>query len=136
MKRLLLLILIVSLFIISGCSQEDKVLDVYNDQIKALEEENLGDYLETLTSDQDKKEIEKYLKHVFESYDIEYTVHSIEVVDLQDNKAAIKTVVEVRPKNEGSDFKAVKTDSTHTLIKEGRHWKMESSTNHKKIFLN
>ena len=103
---------------------ESKLLSVIEYNLIALQEENLTDYLSTLSvTNEELSKNTKALKSIFSTYDLEYSIESMKVLSKSNSNAQVE-VVQVTKKISGPAFNDNRTTAVHHLRLVNGDWKI------------
>ncbi|MFL2134115.1 hypothetical protein [Desemzia sp. FAM 24101] len=114
-----------------------EVVQVIQDNLHYAQEEDMEGYLSTLISSA-REETEEELFPFFESYDLEHTVLSVEILDQEENRMLIKTeqqAVMVDSVDGAEQYRDHIAEANHTVIKENEEWKIEETIMTDTLFL-
>ena len=93
-----------SAFILTGC--KDEVYGVVEENAKCMQDESLKGYLKTISRKAPAyKTLKATLPQVFESFDMEYKIVSIQVIDKKEKKIEIKEEKKEKEGEEGGEKK-------------------------------
>jgi len=146
------MILMISLFFLSGCNsvpeyqdpdnvnytieseyevdeETKKGVQVIEDNLKYAQEENMENYLSTLVKSA-HEETEEELKPFFETYDIDHTILSVEVLDQEADTMLVRTeqqTVMIDSVDGADSYRDHVTEANHTLVKEKGGWKIQET---------
>ncbi|MBD3263875.1 MAG: hypothetical protein GF375_02085 [Candidatus Omnitrophica bacterium] len=108
-------------------TNEEEIFRVVYDNLAAMEEENLVDYMDTISEDSPGYNTTKQqLLILFNNYDLDYEIESIELLESSANEAKVKVIQSTR-KIEGPEFRNNKIVGIHTLEKTDGGWKIYST---------
>jgi len=121
--RIKVLIALFLVFIVIGCDKRasQDPIQVVQTSYEAWENEDIEAYLSTVSGAR-ADVAGTLLVKFFESYDITYTIDSIELVSQLNDQAVVYTVVTARDKGTASKFTDNITRSYHKLKKENGIW--------------
>ena len=112
-----------------GCQKQeaDSPEDVINLNADYMSKEDISGVETTL--DKDKPDFEQSMKMVkllFDTYDLDYKIESLETVEQNENEAQIK-FVQLTTKISGPEFRDNRFTGIHTLKKKSDGWKILST---------
>lgn len=128
-----LIICVISIFLLTGCSQEVEVKDeqgaqealqVIETNITALNEKNIDGYLDTITEVAHEGTREA-TEELFEMEDIAFELLESVVIEEEKNKFVIRT--EQRASSESDDYRDHVSTNMHTIEKQDVDWKITAS---------
>jgi|SRR6056297_2122332 len=128
-------------FFMTGCTdnqaEKEAVKAVLQNNLKALQEEDLDGYLATLHKESPGYEkMKKVCPKIFEIYDLEHEIREIKVLDLSDQKAKVRTVQTARRLAGPPSYKDNQSTTVHTLKKYQGEWKVYQTTQKSMKYLN
>ncbi|MFP4445954.1 MAG: hypothetical protein ACLFPD_06870 [Desulfosudaceae bacterium] len=132
MKKILAVmvtIMLAGMMLAAGCADKsadkEAVKDVLRANLKALQAEDLDGYLATLDPDSPGYEKMKLIcPKIFEIYDLEHEVEKIEVLDISDQEARVRTVQVARRISGPDSYRHNRSTTVHTLKKKDGAWKL------------
>jgi len=126
MKKILAILLVLLMVVsIVGCSDESAIKAVIKDNAKAMEKEDLKGYMASIYADASLYDsTENMIAQVFEMYELDIKIKDIEVIEIDGDEARVRVVQRTRNKN-SQPFQDNVTTSVHTLIKDDGDWKIK-----------
>ena len=121
--------LLLSVLITAGCSNkkadEQALRTVIQKNLKALQDENLGDYLSTLHPESPGyAKMEMLCPKIFEIYELKHDLVNTEVLNISDNEARVRTTQEARRISGPENYRDNRSITVHTLKKYEGEWKL------------
>ncbi len=121
--------LLLSVLITAGCSNkkadEEALRTVIQKNLKALQDENLEDYLSTLHPESPGyAKMELLCPRIFEIYELKHDLVNTEVLNISDNEARVRTTQEARRISGPENYKDSRSITVHTLKKYEGEWKL------------
>ena len=115
--------------ITAGCARktadEEAVKNVIQNNIKALQEENLENYLATLHPDSPGyAQMEALCPKIFEIYDLQHKLVETKILKISGDEARVRTTQEARRISGPENYKDNRSTMVHTLKKYKGHWKL------------
>lgn len=131
MKRLVAtaVVLLIAVCLVAGCagSKADKeaLKAVIQNNLKALQEENLDNYLATLHPDSPgyAKMVELCPK-IFEIYDLQHSLIETKVLKISGDEARVRTTQEARRLSGPENYRDNRSTTVHTLKKYKGQWRI------------
>ena len=122
-------IMLAGILLAAGCADKsadkEAVKDVLRANLQALQAEDLDGYLATLDPDSPGYEKMKLIcPKIFEIYDLEHEVEKIEVLDISDQEARVRTVQVARRISGPDSYRHNRSTTVHTLKKKDGAWKL------------
>ena len=122
-------IMLAGMMLAAGCADrsadKEAVKDVLRANLEALQAEDLDGYLATLDPDSPGYEKMKLIcPKIFEIYDLEHEVEKIEVLDISDQEARVRTVQVARRISGPDSYRHNRSTTVHTLKKKDGAWKL------------
>ncbi|HAV91817.1 TPA: hypothetical protein DCW38_01370 [candidate division WOR-3 bacterium] len=132
MRKKLLFVLMFLAVILAGCaenSEEQSIKNAIISNMDAMNKEDAAQYMSTIYNDGSGlyESTENLIATLFEGYDLESEILSIEVLEITDNTAKIKVKTKTIRKS-GGVFKDNEATMIHYMFKEGSVWKIQNST--------
>ncbi|MBI5660749.1 MAG: hypothetical protein HZC46_01220 [Ignavibacterium album] len=94
---------------------------------KFMNEENFDGVMSTIHPESPSyKMTETLVKKIFDTYDLNYKIEKISLVEQKDKEAKVE-FIQVTTKIKGPDFKNNRTYGVHTLKLDGDSWKIFST---------
>lgn len=121
----------------NNAEDAQEAVQVIQNNLNFAQEENMEGYLSTLVSSA-REETEEELAPFFETYDLEHTVLSIEILDQEEKRMLVKTeqqAVMVNSIDGAEQYRDHIAEANHTLIKEDEEWKIEETIMTDTLFL-
>ncbi len=134
-------LLILSLLFINGCSsdgnsEEQAVKDVIMKNTAAGNDEDVAAYVNTMDKDNKNYDrLEDMMNTIFSTYDLNYQVKDLKVIELNDDEAKVQ-FVQVTKKVKGPTFRDNRIEGVHTLRKTDDGWKIYDTQIKKIDYLN
>jgi len=114
----------------AGCGgdpEEGAVKQVLKDQIEYLQNEDVEGVMSTMHPESPQySQTRAVVEQVFEVYDLDYELDSVEVMELEGNQAKLRAVQVTRKVN-GPEFTDTRVTAIHTIRKTGNGWKLYES---------
>ena len=124
-----LILLILMLLILIGCNKQEagSPIEVINLNTEYMTKEDISGVEITLDKDNpDFEQSMKMVKLLFDTYDLDYKIESLETVEQNENEAQIK-FVQLTTKISGPEFRDNRFTGIHTLKKKSDGWKILST---------
>jgi PBP1b-binding outer membrane lipoprotein LpoB len=133
-------LLIFSLLLINGCSdkssEEQAVKDVIMKNTQAGNDEDVAAYISTMDKDNKNFDhMEDMMNTIFSTYDLNYQVKDLKIIELNDNEAKVQ-FVQITKKLKGPTFRDNRIEGVHTLHKTSDGWKIYDTQIKKIDYLN
>ncbi len=126
----LILILFVLIFTFFACSVDNNYsIPEYAIEANAkfMNEENFDGVMSTIHPESPSfKTTENLVKKIFETYDLNYKIEKIILIEQKDKEAKVE-FIQLTTKIKGPDFKNNRTYGIHTLKLDGNSWKIFST---------
>lgn len=129
MKKILVLLLMLTITssLLIGCSESSELKDVIQNNLEAMNKEDIDLYMSAMKSDTAEFEMIKTATiQMFETYDLEAKIKDIEILEENDTTAKVR-VVQVTKKIDGPEFKDNEIEMIHNLEKIDGEWKFVTS---------
>lgn len=124
------LLIMLAAAMLAGCGsdpEEEAVKQVLSDQLDFLRNEDLEGVMSTMHPESPVySQTRAIVEQVFELYDLEYDLESVEVVEMSDNQAKLRAV-QVTRKVSGPELADTRVTAIHTIRKTGSGWKLYES---------
>ena len=139
MKYIYLFLITILLF--NGCSSdksgdEQAIKDVIYKNIQAGNDEDIAAYISTMDKDyRNYDRLEDMMRTIFQTYDLNYQVKDLKVIELKDNEAKVQ-YVQITKKIKGPNFRDNRIEGIHTLHKKDGEWKIYDTEIKKIDYLN
>ena len=132
MRKELLFVLVLLAVIFTGCaknSEEQSIKNTIISNTDAMNKEDAALYMSTIYSDGSGlyESTENLIATLFEGYDLDSKILSMEVLEMTDNTAKVKVKTKTIKKS-GGIFKDNEATMIHYMFKEGSMWKIQNST--------
>ena len=124
-----LILLNLMLLIFIGCNKQEagSPIEVINLNTEYMTKEDISGVETTLDKDNpDFEQSMKMVKLLFDTYDLDYKIESLETVEQNENEAQIK-FVQLTTKISGPEFRDNRFTGIHTLKKKSDGWKILST---------
>lgn len=107
--------------------QDSSAIQLIKDNLAFAQSEDLGAYLSTIhRSSPVKNQTRASLQQLFDTYDLHYTIDSIEVTSLAENEAFVR-VIQTTFKVNGPQFRNNRIEVTNELRRQDGDWKLYDS---------
>jgi murein L,D-transpeptidase YcbB/YkuD len=133
MNRLVTIAIIISMLLAitltAGCankkSDEEALKTVIRNNLKALQEENLENYLATLHPESPGyAQMEALCPKIFELYDLQHKLIEIKVLSISGDEARVRTVQEAIRLAGPENYRNNRSTTVHTLKKYKGQWRI------------
>lgn len=114
---------------IENQSEVKAAVQVIEDNLDYATKEDMEGYLSTIVAT-GREETQKELAPVFESYDLEHTVLSVEVLEQEENRLLIRAeqqTVMLDAIQGAEPYRSHIAEANHELIKEDGNWKIKET---------
>ncbi len=134
------LILLTALFVI-GCGsnksdEEEAIKDVIYKNTEAGNNEDVAEYINTMDKENKNYDrLEQMMNTIFQTYDLNYQVKDLKVIEIKDNEAKVK-YVQITKKIKGPTFRDNRIEGIHTMHKTNGQWKIYDTQITKMDYLN
>lgn len=117
-------------------SDRQSIRELVNKQFKALNEENIVAYMETVDKESPGYESTNNLLILsYQMFELKYELNSLEFVSISANEARVR-MIQTTTKLKGPEFRNNKLTSINILKKRNGQWKMDSTETEKIEYLN
>jgi ketosteroid isomerase-like protein len=134
-------LLFITFLLIIGCGSdkskdEQAIKDVIYKNIEAGNNEDVAAYISTMDKDyRNYDRLEDMMNTIFSTYDLNYQVKDLQVIELKDNEAKVK-FVQITKKIKGPTFRDNRIEGIHTMHKTDGEWKIYDTQITKMEYLN
>lgn len=124
------LLIILAAASLAGCGsnpEEEAAQQVLTDQLEFLRNEDLEGVMSTMHPESPAySQTRVVVEQVFELYDLEYNLETVEVVEMSENQAKLRAV-QVTRRVSGPELADTRVTAIHTIRKTGSGWKLYES---------
>ncbi len=132
---------LITLILFAGCgsdksSEEQAVKDVIMKNTAAGNDEDVAAYISTMDKDNKNYDhLEDMMNTIFSTYDLNYQVKDMKVIELNDDEAKVQ-FVQITKKEKGPTFRNNRIEGIHILHKTDGQWKIYDTQIKKIDYLN